>query len=124
MGEVRGGETRNESPMDPHHQALLVGYAVALLGWLATARAFPKLWPHPNSPSFAHPLRELGYALSACAAIVAIGECYVHGYRFSLQGPFERLVDALDQVLIFSPLFLLLIIRRQGPETAWLPTNG
>jgi membrane protease YdiL (CAAX protease family) len=109
--------------MDPHHQALLVGYAVALLGWLGTARACPKLWPHPNSPSFAHPWRELGYALLACAAVLAIGQGYVHGYRLSLQGPFAPLVDALDQVLIFLPLFLLLIIRRQGPETAWLPTN-
>ena len=24
--------------MDPHHQALLVGYSVALVGWLGTAR--------------------------------------------------------------------------------------
>jgi hypothetical protein len=54
---------------------------------------------------------------------VALGQAYALGYRLALPGPLAPLVDALDQALIFSPLLLLPVIRRQGPETAWLPTD-
>jgi hypothetical protein len=109
--------------MVSHHQALLVGYAVGLLGWLGVARLHGQLWPRRQSPSFAHPWREVGFALLACGVIVILGQVYVHGYRFKAQGAFEHPVDALNQVIIFSPIFLLLAIRRQGPGTAWLPAD-
>jgi hypothetical protein len=106
-----------------HQQALLVGYAVGLLGWLAVARADGSLWPKGNSPSFAQPWREVGFALLACGIIIALGQLYVHGYRFNARGSFGVLADALNQVVIFSPAFLLLAIRRQGLATAWLPAD-
>jgi hypothetical protein len=107
----------------PHHQALAVGYAAALLGWLGVWRAYPKLWPARPAPSFARPWREVAWALLMVAATVALGQCYTLGYRLSARGLFAPVVDALDQVLIFSPLLVLLLIRRQGLETAWLPTD-
>jgi hypothetical protein len=109
--------------MLPHHLALLVGYTVALLGWLGAARVLGKLWPEREPPAFAGPWREVGFAILACGAIVALGEAYVHGYRLEANGAFKQLADAINQVVIFSPIFLLLVIRRQGLDTAWLPTD-
>jgi hypothetical protein len=107
----------------PHHQALAVGYTVALAGWLAAGRVFRQLWPDRPAPCFRHPWREVGWAILAVAVTVALGQCYLHGYRLAVRGPFAPAVDALDQVLIFSPLLLLPVLRRQGPQTAWLPTT-
>jgi hypothetical protein len=109
--------------MSPHHQALLVGYTVALLGWLGTWRAYPTLWPARPTPSFSHPWRELAWALLMVVATIALGQCYSLGYRLAVSGPLAPLVDAFDQLIIFSPFLLLPVIRRQGPETAWLPTD-
>jgi hypothetical protein len=106
-----------------HHQALAIGYAAALLAWLGTQRVYRKLWPDCPAPSFPHPWREVGWAILMVAATLALGQCYAHGYRLAVAGPLASLVDALDQLLIFSPLLLLPVIRRQGPETAWLPTD-
>jgi hypothetical protein len=103
-----------------HHQALLVGYAVGLLGWLGVARVYGKLWSKVQSPSFAQPWREVVLAILACGVIVALGQAYVHGYHLNAQG---SLTEAINQIIIFSPIFLLLAIRRQGLDTAWLPVD-
>jgi hypothetical protein len=65
----------------------------------------------------------VGYALVASAAVVALGQGYVRGYRLAAPGPLGPLAEALNQLAIFAPFFLLLVIRRQGLETAWLPTR-
>jgi hypothetical protein len=101
----------------------VVGYAAALLGWLGTWRVSPELWPARPPPLFALPWREVAWALLMVAATVALGQGYALGYRLAVAGPFAPLVDALDHVCIFAPLLLLPVIRRQGPETAWLPTD-
>jgi membrane protease YdiL (CAAX protease family) len=57
------------------------------------------------------------------AAVLALGQGYVHGYRLAAPGALAPFLDALNHLIIFSPLLLLPVVRRQGPETAWLPTN-
>jgi hypothetical protein len=106
-----------------HHQALLATYAVALLGWLGIARACPALWPCRSAPAFPHPWQEVGWALLAVVSVLALGQAYLHGYRLRVQGSLAPLGDALNQVAIFSPLFLLLALRQQKLATAWLPTD-
>lgn len=106
-----------------HHQALAVGYTVALFGWFAAWRFYPKLWPARPPLSFARPWREVAWAVAAAAATVGLGQCYVRGYRLAVSGPWAPVADAVNQVLIFSPFVLLLLVRRQGPETAWLPAD-
>ena len=106
-----------------HHQALLVGYAVGLLGWLGVARVYGRPWSKRQSPSFAQPWREVAFAILACGAVVAVGQAFVHGYLLKAQGSFEQLIKAINQIIIFSPIFLLLAIRRQGLDTAWLPLD-
>jgi len=109
--------------MDPHHLSLLVGYSTALCGWLVAARFLRSLWPSRPAPTFAHPWWEVGFALLACVAIVRLGQGYVHGYKLAGPKSLHELVEAVNQVVIFAPMFLLLLLRRQGLSTAWLPTS-
>jgi hypothetical protein len=106
-----------------HPQALLVGYAVGLFGWLGVSRVHTSLWSKSQSPSFVQPWREVAFALLACGVIMVVGQAYVHGYLFKAQGSLRPLTGAMNQILIFSPVFLLLAIRRQGLDTAWLPVK-
>src|SRR5262249_52852948 len=87
------------------------------------AQVYSQLWSKRQLPSFAHPWREAAFALLACGVIVAVGQAYVRGYRLKAHGSFEQLLDATNQIIIFSPIFLLLAIRRQGFDTAWLPLD-
>jgi hypothetical protein len=98
--------------------ALLAGYGTALIGWLLLWRAMPGLWA-PPSPPFApqHPWREVGWALLAAAAVLGIGWLWGADMLLPRTGPSE----AVNQLIIFSPLLLLLAIKRQPLSSAWLP---
>ncbi|MCI0487254.1 MAG: hypothetical protein L0229_11715 [Blastocatellia bacterium] len=106
-----------------HYHALLIGYGVAMISWLAIARIFPNLWPRQNAQSFSHPWREVAWALLALLAVLAIGQLYTRGWLLPASGTFKPIIDAFNQVLIFSPLLLLLLFRRQSLKTAWLPAD-
>ena len=106
-----------------HYHALLIGYTVAMSGWLAIARIFPNLWPRQNAQSFPHPWREVAWALLAMFAVLAIGQLYIRGWLLTASGTLKPLIDGINQILIFSPLFLLLLFRRQSLKTAWLPKD-
>lgn len=107
-----------------HHAALLVAYAVALAAALGLARALPRLWPAPAAAPFAHPWCEVAWALAAGVAVLGIGMLYARGWLLPATSRHRPGLDALNQLLIYAPFPLLLVLRRQGTETAWLPRNG
>lgn len=107
--------------IDTHYPPLLAGYAVALLAWLFVSRAAWSPWPAAPTAAFERPWRETGYALLAGVGVILLGQLWVRGVRLpegGVPGPFFA---ALNQVLIFAPIPLLLLLRRHGPATAWLP---
>lgn len=105
-----------------HHYALLAGYASALAGWTLATRLLPSLWPRREPPTFARPWHEIGFALIAVAGVLGVGQLYVRGWLLpAVEGRSGVALDAVNQVVIFAPLFLLLLVRRQPLETAWLP---
>ncbi len=106
-----------------HYHALLVGYGTALVGWLVMARIFPDLWPKQDPIIFTHPWREIGWALLSVVAVLVVGQLYIRGWLFPSVGMFKSLLEALNQIIIFSPLFLLLLLRKHSLSTAWLPTS-
>jgi hypothetical protein len=55
--------------------------------------------------------------------VIAIGQAYVHGLLMSSAAKKVPPLDALAQILIFSPVFVVMALRRQSLETVWLPVN-
>lgn len=104
-----------------HYPALVVAYFVGLGGWLAVSRIRPRLWPDELAESFAHPWKEFGVALVGAIGILVLGQLWSRGIRLPEQGTFGPVLGAINQVLIFAPILLVLVIRRQSWDTAWLP---
>jgi hypothetical protein len=104
-----------------HHTALPLAYAIALAGALGVARRLPRLWPGPEPVPFSHPWREVGWALLATAAVLAIGMAYARGWLLPATSRHRPGLDAANQLLIYSPFLLLLVLRRHDAATAWLP---
>jgi hypothetical protein len=107
-----------------HYTALLVSYAVALLAMFGVARRAPRLWPAPTAAAFAHPWRELALAIAAAVAVVAIGMLYTRGWLLPATSKHRPALDAINQLLIYAPFLVLLVVRKHGLATAWLPTRG
>lgn len=105
------------------HAGLLAGYAAALGAWLLAARLFPWLEPGDPPPRFDRPWREAGYALIAAACVVLIGLVYSRGWLLARGARQHPVFDAIDQVIIYAPMPLLVLLRRHGAGTAWLPRD-
>ena len=106
-----------------HHYALLVAYAATMLCWDRVARRFSNLWPTPTPVFFAHPWREVGFFAIALALVLGIGQLFVRKWLLPSHGPLSPLVDALNQLIIFAPIVVLQLVRRQSWDSAWLPSR-
>ncbi len=102
-----------------HYPALVGAYFVALAGWWI-ARRFVRWWPASAAPHLEHPFREFLYALLGGIGVLAIGMLWSRGIRIPEQGTLRPVAASLNQILIFCPILLVPIIRRQGRDTVWL----
>ncbi len=73
---------------------------------------------------FSHPWRELVAVAFALVLVLLLGQAYSHGIRLPNHGAWRPVAESLNQALIFSPVALLLVVRHQGWETAWLPRGA
>ena len=106
-----------------HHYALLIAYSVTMLCWDRVAHRVSNLWPTPTPVSFAHPWREVGFFAIALVLVLGIGQLFVHTWLLPSHGPIAPLVDAVNQLIIFAPIVVLPLVRRQGWDSAWLPSR-
>lgn len=117
-----------------HYQSLFIAYGTAMAVWLFVAMVLPRLWrpsqlllaqlwPRPEPVTFLHPWREIGWAVVAGIATLGIGQLYMNGWRLPTPGALAMVTESINQLLIFSPFLLLLVLRRQSPRTAWLPMD-
>jgi len=104
-----------------HFPPLVVAYLVGLGGWLVAARVSPGTWPREPADPFERPWTEFGFALVGAIGILVVGQLWLRGIRFPEYGALGPVLGALNQVLIFAPILLVLVIRRQAWSTAWLP---
>jgi hypothetical protein len=82
------------------------------------------LWPANGSPGFAHPWRELGYCALGIIAVIGVGQLYTrHWLLPTNDATASQPLEAINQLLIFSPLLAVPLIRRQGFRSMWLPMN-
>lgn len=107
-----------------HYHALFLGYGVAMVGWLAVNRLIPSLWPSCPVPNFKNPWKEVGWVFLTCLGIIAIGQLYQAGIHLPQSGPLGQVFESINQLIIFSPVFLLLYLRKHSLSTAWLNTKG
>ena len=104
-----------------HYPALVTAYLAALGGWLLASRLLPSAWPRKPAERFEHPWREIGFALLGALGILAMGQLWSRGIRLPVEGALGPVLGAVNQVLIFAPILLVLVIRRQPLTSAWLP---
>jgi len=104
-----------------HYPPLVVAYLVGLGGWLAASRFAPGVWPREPVEGFVRPWKEFGIALVGGVGILAMGQLWSRGIRLPEQGAFGPAFGAINQALIFAPILLVVVVRRQSWATAWLP---
>ena len=108
--------------MDAHYIALIPAYGSVAGLWFLIYRTVRKPWDKESSISFQKPWLEFIYALLAIMAILGIGQLYTRGMLIPDHD--NTYIDALNQILIFSPTLILIAIRKQPAQTIWLPTSN
>lgn len=107
--------------MREHYPSLVVAYLVGVGGWWLASRLLPRVWPRGADEHFARPWRELGFALAGIVGVLAMGQLWGKGVRLPAQGTLAPVLESINQLLIFAPLLLVVILPRQSWTSAWLP---
>src|SRR5437762_2966344 len=102
-----------------HTFILVIAYATICALWWGLMLVIP-LWRHPYRAAFIRPWREVSFALVAVVGVLLFGQLWSHGIRLKASGLWKPVTESLNQLLIFCPIVLLPIIRKQGLESAWI----
>lgn len=102
-----------------HSLLLAVAYATACALWWATSRVAP-LWRKPVRPMFAKPWREVGFVLLGVVGTIALGQMWSAGIKLEFAGSTNTLAESINQIVIFAPIMLVPILRRDGWASAWI----
>lgn len=105
--------------------SFLVPVTAAYLGacfvWWLAARLRPAAWPSEPPPRSPRPWLDLSVALIAAAAVLALGQAWWRGWLLPESGASWRVLGPpLNQLVIFSPIFVATAMRRHGFETLFL----
>lgn len=102
-----------------HSLFLAVGYATACALWWGISRVVP-LWRNPTRPTFAKPWREVLFVLLGVIGTLALGQLWQRGIRLDSE---NTLTESINQIIIFAPILLVPILRRDGWASAWIQWN-
>ena len=104
---------------------LTIAYGTICALWFLLNR-IKKSWPITPISTPGKPWIELGTAMIAVIGILVIGQLYSAGYllKNTASETLARWVWPLNNVIIFSPILLTLLLRRQGPSTIFLSRKG
>ncbi len=102
--------------------AIIAAYASACLIWLGIYKLSPTWWPVAVIEKPAKRHKDLLAAFAACAGIILIGQLYSAGLLLhdSDNNYLSALIWALNNLIIFSPIFITLYIRKQSINTVFL----
>ena len=100
---------------------LTLAYLSACALWFLLDRK-SKSWQIETIEKPAKPWIDLLLGLVACVAILAIGQLYSAGYLIpsSSSKALNRIIWPLNNVIIFSPIFLILFLRKQSLKTIFI----
>jgi hypothetical protein len=65
----------------------------------------------------------VAWACLGVLGVIAVGQLYVRHWLFPTEGPLAPLIEAGNQLLIFSPILAVPLLRRHELRTAWLPAD-
>lgn len=109
--------------MDPHYKSLIIAYAMAGSVWFLLNRFFGKeLWAKPIDYFPERPFLEFLFTLIAVLLIIGIGQLYTNDLLIP-NSDSNKIVDAFNQFLIFSPTLILVLMRKHSFESIWLPKS-
>jgi hypothetical protein len=105
---------------------LVIAYLSACVGWLALVRLRPALWPAPVQLESKRPYLDLGLSILAVIFILLLGQAFRAGFLLPTkgQGLARHLAWIIDNLIIYSPIFLTLALRRQRLGTIFLSGEG
>lgn len=101
---------------------LIAAYLVACGGWWLITRWRPETWPPPAEIETDRPYLDVGLTLLTVVLILLLGQAWRAGLRVP-RGEvvwLNHLAWMLDNLIIFSPLFIVLALRRQRLQTVYL----
>ena len=99
---------------------LAVAYLLPCAIWLLLARLRPGWWPAPPAPATDRPRLDLALGCLGIAGVLGIGEFYRRGWLF----PATPLGWVADNLIIYSPIFVVLLARRQRTDAIYLSLRG
>ena len=81
-----------------------------------SSRVLP-LWRNPVRPTFAKPWREVLFVLLGVVGTLLLGQLWSRGIRLDTENSFT---ESINQIIIFAPILLVPILRRDGWASAWI----
>jgi len=100
-------------------------YLFACGAWFAVQRWRPDLWPKAVAQETQRRWLDLFLVFAVGGGILGIGQLYRAGYLLPTDGEglWRALLWNLDNVIIYSPIAIVLFWRKQSPGTAFLATE-
>lgn len=102
---------------------VILGYGIPCLLWFMFNKYWPLLWPKENITKPKKPIIDLGLGLVGAVAILLIGQLWSAGLLLP-EGKDQSLLNILiwwlNNLIIFSPIFIVLAIRKQSLNTLFL----
>jgi hypothetical protein len=102
-----------------HTLTLVIAYATICALWWGVSRVVP-LWRQVERPTFSRPWVEVGFALVAVIMVLLLGQLWSRGIRLSASGAWQIVAESVNQLVIFCPVVLLPVIRKQSLASAWV----
>jgi hypothetical protein len=98
-----------------------VAYLAACAAWFGLERIQPQSVRQPATPETNRPRLDFVLCILAIAGVLGIGQIYRAGWLLPAgESPAGRLNWTIDNLLIYSPIAVVLAARRQGLETVYL----
>lgn len=102
--------------------AIIAAYASACIVWLGMYKLSPTWWPVAVIEKPVTKYKDLLIAFGACVGIILMGQLYSLGLLLpgSSNGYVDALLWMLNNLIIFSPIFITLYLRRQSINTIFI----
>ena len=107
-----------------YYNVLAPSYLVSIAVWLFLSRKFPDTFLVKDVRIIKWPRLQICALLLCSIAVIFIGRAYTNDYLVSdfTIGSLQ-IGESINQVLIYSPFPLFLILSKQSLSSGWLPTS-